>query len=93
MEWVLGPTTQKVLASNISRDETYITHPFMGEFDTGFSCHGVYLYGHGVYLYGQTCTCLVWQMSGIPCDHACATIRRIYGDFSKYVDDWYKLKT
>lgn len=38
----LGPNTQKVRASNISRDETYITHPFIGgliKFDTGFSCH------------------------------------------------------
>ena len=38
----------------------------------------------------QTCTCKAWQMFGIPCDHACATIRRMGFDVSDYVDDWYK---
>ena len=29
-------------------------------------------------------------MSGIPCDHACAAIRRMRFDVSDYVDDWYR---
>ena len=29
-------------------------------------------------------------MFGIPCDHACAAIRRMGFDVSDYVDDWYK---
>ena len=35
----------------------------------------------------RTCTCKAWQMSGIPCDHACAAIRRMGFDVSDYVDD------
>ena len=38
----------------------------------------------------RTCTCKAWQMFGIPCDHACAAIRRMGFDVSDYVDDWYK---
>ena len=38
----------------------------------------------------RTCTCKAWQMSGIPCDHTCATIRQMGFDVSDYVDDWYK---
>ncbi|KAL6336197.1 hypothetical protein AAG906_011079 [Vitis piasezkii] len=43
-----------------------------------------------VELIERTCTCKAWQMFGIPCDHACATIRRMGFDVSDYVDDWYK---
>ncbi|RVX00147.1 hypothetical protein CK203_026574 [Vitis vinifera] len=35
----------------------------------------------------RTCTCKAWQMSGIPCDHACAAIRRMGFDVFDYVDD------
>ncbi|KAL6342275.1 hypothetical protein AAG906_006904 [Vitis piasezkii] len=38
----------------------------------------------------RTCTCKAWQMSGTPCDHACAIIWRMGFDVSDYVDDWYK---
>ena len=38
----------------------------------------------------RTCTCKAWQMSGIPCDHACAAIRRMGFDVFDYVDDQYK---
>lgn len=30
-------------------------------------------------------------MSGIPCDHACATIRRLGLDISNYIEDCFKL--
>ena len=41
-------------------------------------------------LHGHTCTCLAWQMSGIPCAHACAAIKLVNGNVYTYVDDCYK---
>ena len=35
----------------------------------------------------RTFTYKAWQMSGIPCDHTCAAIRRMGFDVSDYVDD------
>ncbi|RVW73400.1 hypothetical protein CK203_060139 [Vitis vinifera] len=39
----------------------------------------------------HTCTCLAWQMSGIPCEHACAMIQKMNQDVYEFVDDWYHL--
>lgn len=37
-----------------------------------------------------TCTCLEWQMSGIPCRHACCAIALADMDVYQCVADWYK---
>ncbi|XP_028785397.1 uncharacterized protein LOC114741311 [Neltuma alba] len=34
-------------------------------------------------------TCKGWQMSGLPCPHACAAIKKIYGDIYAYVEDCF----
>ena len=38
---------------------------------------------------------LVWhgKMSGIPCEHACTTIKLVHGNVYEFVDDCYKLAT
>lgn len=44
-------------------------------------------------LISHTCSCLAWQMSGIPCAHACAAIKLVHGNVYEFVDDCYKLAT
>ncbi|XP_028805899.1 uncharacterized protein LOC114760781 [Neltuma alba] len=44
-------------------------------------------------LISHRCTCLAWQMSGIPCPHACAAIKLVHRSVYDYVDDCYKLST
>ncbi|XP_054785913.1 uncharacterized protein LOC129292374 [Prosopis cineraria] len=41
-------------------------------------------------LAARTCSCLAWQMSGIPCAHACAAIRLLHGNVYNFVDECYK---
>lgn len=68
MEGVLGTKTQENILA--TRGESYITYVFLTgliKVTTGFA-------DHEVDLRGRTCTCGSWQMSGLPCDHACATM-------------------
>ena len=44
-------------------------------------------------LVSRKCSYLAWEMSGIPCEHACATIKLVYGNMYEFVDDCYKLAT
>ena len=39
----------------------------------------------------RTCTCKAWKMVGIPCEHACATIREMKHDVYEYVNSYFKL--
>ena len=39
------------------------------------------------------CTCKAWQMSGIPCRHACAAIKACHLNVYDYVDDFFKLSS
>ncbi|XP_054781981.1 uncharacterized protein LOC129289209 [Prosopis cineraria] len=41
-------------------------------------------------LAARTCSCLAWQMSGIPCAHACAVIKLLHGNVYNFVDECYK---
>lgn len=41
----------------------------------------------------ESCTCKVWQMSGLPCDHACAVARKMMQGAYEYVEPCYKLST
>ncbi|RVX16630.1 hypothetical protein CK203_006025 [Vitis vinifera] len=34
----------------------------------------------------RTCTCMTWQMSGLPCAHVCAVIRTLRHDVYDYID-------
>lgn len=40
----------------------------------------------------RTCGCRVWQMTGIPCVHACAAIRHSCKDATDYGHDFYSLE-
>ncbi|RVW93709.1 hypothetical protein CK203_043404 [Vitis vinifera] len=82
----IGPKIEEKIALNIGKGENYITYLHLGSL-MKVSNGKAFL---EVDLMERTCTCKAWQMSGIPCDHACAAIRRMGFDVSDYVDDWYK---
>nr|CAN82544.1 hypothetical protein VITISV_019214 [Vitis vinifera] len=82
----IGPKTEENIAFNIAKDENYITYLHLGS-SNKVSNGKTFL---EVDLLERTCTCKAWKISGIPCDHVCAAIRRMGFDVSDYVDDWYK---
>ncbi|KAL7590858.1 hypothetical protein Lser_V15G33492 [Lactuca serriola] len=45
--------------------------------------------GYGVDLNNRTCACRSWQISGIPCLHAIATILFLNGNVEDYVSVWF----
>ena len=67
----IGPKTEEKIALNIGKGENYITYLHLGS-SMKVSNGKTFL---EVDLMERTCTCKAWQMSGIPCDHACAAIR------------------
>ena len=85
----MGVRTQEKIVPSIARGETHITHAFLGRLIkvmTGFAYHEVDLQG-------RTCTCRLWKMAGLPCDHACVAIRHVGGNTVEHVDDWFRLNT
>ncbi|RYR14660.1 uncharacterized protein LOC110271180 [Arachis ipaensis] len=42
-----------------------------------------------VNLLHKECTCLEWQMTGIPCPDACAAIKLLHGNIYTYVEECY----
>lgn len=38
----------------------------------------------------KTCSCRVWQLSGIPCEHGFVVIYHLRKNPDLYIDDWYK---
>ncbi|CAL2265336.1 unnamed protein product [Prunus armeniaca] len=41
-------------------------------------------------LNAHTCFCRAWDLSGLPCLHACAAVSRFHGNPEDYVHDFYK---
>lgn len=40
-------------------------------------------------LESRDCSCQAWKMSGIPCPHACAAIKKVHGDVYAYLEECY----
>lgn len=49
--------------------------------------------GHCVNLRDGTCSCRVWELSGIPCSHAISAIHKMRKDPIDYVAHWFKKDT
>ncbi|XP_059450921.1 uncharacterized protein LOC132181698 [Corylus avellana] len=56
-----------------------------------FEIEHIYEPRHLVRLDHHTCTCGRWQVSGIPCSHACAAIYMHKQNPEDYLDDYYKM--
>ncbi|KAJ7977094.1 Protein FAR1-RELATED SEQUENCE like [Quillaja saponaria] len=41
----------------------------------------------------MVCSCLEWQMTGIPCTHACKALQLVNLDVYQFVDKWYHRET
>ncbi|KAL6333997.1 hypothetical protein AAG906_000048 [Vitis piasezkii] len=67
---VVGPKTEEKLMSNITRSAPITVMPYLGGTFKVFTGE-VYLV---VDMQQHKCTCLTWQMSGLPCPHVCAVI-------------------
>ena len=59
--------------NNITKGEGYAVSPFMNN-RFGVSIMRVFVILNLIY---RTCSCKVWKMSRIPCEHACAIIPSI----------------
>ncbi|XP_034680770.1 uncharacterized protein LOC117910734 [Vitis riparia] len=79
---VVGPKTEEKLMSNIMRSGPISVLPYLGGTFKVFTGE-VYLV---VDMNQRTCTCMTWQMSGLPCAHVCAIIRTLRHDVYDYID-------
>ncbi|XP_059598679.1 uncharacterized protein LOC132255063 [Vitis vinifera] len=86
---VVGPKTEENLMSNIMRSAPITVMPYLGETFKVFTGE-VYLV---VDMQQHKCTCLTWQMSGLPCPHVCAMIRTLRHDVYDYIDPCFKVST
>ncbi|WJZ96735.1 hypothetical protein VitviT2T_015388 [Vitis vinifera] len=86
---VVGPKTEEKLMSNITRSAPIIVMPYLGGTFKVFT-GDVYLV---VDMQQHKCTCLTWQMSGLPCPHVCAVIRTLRHDVYDYIDPCFKVST
>ncbi|KAL8525812.1 hypothetical protein ACS0TY_015163 [Phlomoides rotata] len=48
---------------------------------------------HTVNLEDHTCSCRLWELSGIPCKHVISAITHQMGNAEDYVSDWYTVET
>ncbi|KAK2644759.1 hypothetical protein Ddye_019954 [Dipteronia dyeriana] len=66
-----------------------------GQFVTHWGGEGHYQINRGSIAYAvmdldqRTCTCRIWNLTGIPCSHSMAAIYRKGDNPTKYVDKWY----
>ncbi|RVX01277.1 hypothetical protein CK203_031349 [Vitis vinifera] len=86
---MVGPKTEEKLMSNITRSASIIVMPYLGETFKVF-IGDVYLV---VDMQQHKCTCLTWQMFGLPCPHVCAVIRTLRHDVYDYIDPCFKVST
>ncbi|WKA06497.1 hypothetical protein VitviT2T_024393 [Vitis vinifera] len=86
---VVGPKTEEKLMSNITRSAPITVMPYLGGTFKVFTGE-VYLV---VDMQQHKCTCLTWQMSGLPCPHVCVVIRTLRHDVYDYIDPCFKVST
>ena len=67
---VIGLKIEDKVLGNITKGEGHPIYPFMNSL-FGVSMGMTYV---NVHMGNKTCKCKAWQMSGIPCEHACAII-------------------
>ena len=86
---VIGPKTEEKLMSNIMRSGSISVLPYLGGTFKVFTGE-VYLV---VDINQCTCTCMTWQMSGLPCSHVCTVIRILRHEVYDYIDPCFNVST
>ena len=85
----LGLKIDEKVKINIAKGEVYTVSPF------NESIFGVFI-GTPIFnvnIKEHSCTCRAWEMSGIPCEHACVVIGFNGKNVVDFVDDQFKLPT
>ncbi|CAL9002060.1 unnamed protein product, partial [Prunus brigantina] len=83
----VGPRIQGVLEINKSAGQWCIPrHAGQNKFQVMHHSGRQFV----VDLDAHTCSCRAWDLSGIPCLHACAAMSRFHGNPEDYVHDFYK---
>ena len=86
---MVGPKTEEKLMPNIMRSSLIIVMPYLrGTFKVFIG--DVYLV---VDMQQHKCTCLTWQMFGLPCAHVCAVIRPLRHDVYEYISPCFHVST
>ncbi|XP_028773768.1 uncharacterized protein LOC114730821 [Neltuma alba] len=85
---IVGPNIESKVREHVARAEQMLAEHYgdMICVHTSFGDLQVDLRAH-------QCSCAAWQMSGIPCPHACTTIKLVLGNVYDYVEDCYKITT
>ncbi|XP_028754382.1 uncharacterized protein LOC114713878 [Neltuma alba] len=83
----VGPNIEAVLMENVMRTE----HMFPVSYGGNRACVHTAYGDLEVDLGLHECSCGAWQMSGIPCAHACAAIKLAHGNVYDYVEECYKI--
>ena len=86
---VVGPKTEQKLLANIMRSRLISIMPYIGGTFRVFIGE-VYLVTD---MNKQFCSCMSWQMSGLPCAHTCVVIRYSKQDVYEYVDTCFHVST
>ncbi|XP_028772552.1 uncharacterized protein LOC114729679 [Neltuma alba] len=83
----VGPNIDAKLVDNVARSACMLSVPYGGGRVCVHTAKGAVHVDLGL---GE-CTCAAWQMSGIPCPHACAAIKAVNCNVYDFVDECYKI--
>ena len=85
----IGPKIEEKVKINIVKGEVYTISPFMENLFGVFVGNAVI----NVDIAARKCTCHGWEMSGIPCELACAVAIYLRKNIADLVDDVFKYPT
>ncbi|XP_054777285.1 uncharacterized protein LOC129285571 [Prosopis cineraria] len=85
----VGPNIEEKLKANVARVEVMLGNHHSGNL-LSVKIGDIHL---RVDLSLRECTCQAWQMSEIPCAHACVAIKKVYGNVYSYVEGCYNLRS
>ncbi|XP_028799513.1 uncharacterized protein LOC114754838 [Neltuma alba] len=83
----VGPNTNATLMENVARSAQMLSVPY----GRGRVCVYTAKGAINVDLGKGECSCAAWQMSGIPCPHACAAIKALNCNVYDFVEECYKI--
>ena len=83
----IGSKIEEKVLLNITKGEGYAVNPYLNR-KFSVSIGRIFVITN---LVNITCTCMVWKMLGLSCEHACAIIQSIGQNSADFVDEWFTL--